>query len=417
MDLDQARKVVGSHAYLHGESSDGLIHRVMNAPGFVNPGKTLSPASGLENGVVLRPIEALHQLAYATASRYQDDLLDIYAQWGLLRYLAFFDLVDVEDLTRTGPPRLKVSDAGSRIVGNQRRVASEEIGIGFGVLLARQWFARTGAGMAPVSIIDLDAALDDRYVFAGGARQAVRKIGKHRPDYLLVAADPQASRRYRIRTLECKGTKNRRTAIQQLGKAVRQLDGITVDGRTPVGLATSVVASDGALSYLAIDPGDEEEPAYEFNSRLIDETRRFRLRDDIRDQPSLALTNAAVSASWAMLADFGGNFLARERWTPEIMRARLRRRPRDRVHFDTPFGGARGTSVTFDFAEGQITARYAISEAVDQELGQGTTDRIIEAQAAFANRLSRDDEATSLAGDNELYSATTDGSIFSLSLR
>ena len=413
MDLDQARKVVGSYAYLHGESSDGLIRRVENAPGFVNPGKALSPAGSLKKGVVVRPVEALHQLAYATAPRYQDDLLDRYSQWGLLRYLGFFDVAN----EKTQPRRLKVSSAGSRIVGNQRRVTSEEIGIAFGGLLARRWFAWTGAGRAPVSIVDVDAALDDRYVFAGGARRAVRKIGGHRPDYLLIAADPQAHRRYRIRTLECKGTKTTSTAIKQLAKAVRQLDGITVDGRIPAGLATSVIASDDALSYLAIDPADEEEPAYEISSATIDEVRRFRLREDTRDLPSLVLANAAVSASWAMLADFGGNFTALERWTPDVMRTRLIRRPRDRVHFDTPFGDALGTSVTFSFEGRQITARHAISEDIDRELGQGAAERVIETQARFAERLRQPEDQVELSDPNEFYSATTDGSIFSLSFR
>ncbi|MEC3974090.1 hypothetical protein [Amycolatopsis sp. H20-H5] len=367
MDLDHARKIVGSYAHLHGESSDGLVRRVMNAPGFVNPGKPLSSASSLEQGVVLRPIEALHQLAYATASHYQDDVL--------------------------------------------------EIGIAFGGLLARRWFAWTGAGRAPVSIVDVDVALDGRYVFAGGARRPVRKIGKYRPDYLLIAADPQARGNYRIRTLECKGTKNPSTAIKQLGKAVQQLDGITVDGRILPGLATSIIASNDALSYLAIDPADGEEPAYEVNSATIDEARHFRLREDTGDLPSLALANAAVSASWAMLADFGGNFTALEHWVPDVMRTRLTRRPRDREHFDTPFGRAVGTSVTFSFAGRQVTARNAISEAVDLELGQDTAERVIESQARFAEQLPQPEYQVGLDDSNEFYSATTDGSIFSLSFR
>jgi hypothetical protein len=330
-----------------------------------------------------------------------------------LRYLGFFDVVS----GGPQPPRLKVSDAGRRIVGNQRRVTSEEVGIAFGVLLTRRWFAETGAARASVSIVDVDAAFDDRYIFAGGARHAVRSIGNQRPDYLLVATDPRARGRYRIRTLECKGTKTPSYAVNQLAKAVQQLDGIAVGGRIPTGLATSVIASDGALSYLAIDPADEEEPAYEVNSATINEVRRFRLREYTRDLPSRMLANAAVSASWAMLADFGGNFDALERWAPEVMRTRLVRRSRNRVHFETPFGIAHGTSVTFSFAGRQLTVRHAIDETVDRELGQGVAEGVIEAQAEFAAQLSQPEDPVELAGSNELYSATTDGSIFSLSLR
>lgn len=419
MDLDHAQKVVGSYARLHGESSDRLIERVKKAPDYVAPGKTLSPATSLECGVVLRPIDALHQLAYATAPRYQDNVLDRYAQWGLLRYLGFFD-ISAEDPRR---PKLEVSDAGGHVVGNQRRVASEEMGIAFGALLARRWFAWTGAHRAPVSIVDVDVALDDRYVFAGGARRKVRKTGKHRPDYLLVAADPRANGRYRIRALECKGTKSPSTAVKQLAKAVRQLDGIAVDGRIPAGLATSVIASDDSLSYLAIDPADEEEPTYEVNSAAIDDVRNFRWDEDTDYLPPRSIVNAAASASWAMLADFGDNFDALERWAPRVMRTRLVRDRRNRVEFGTPYGDARGTSVTFRFAEGRITARHAISKTVDQALSQGTAGDIIEAQMGFAERLpqpeNQDRLDDALEADvnvsNETYSASADGSIFSLS--
>ncbi|WET77178.1 hypothetical protein P3102_24160 [Amycolatopsis sp. QT-25] len=113
---------------------------------------------------------------------------------------------------------------------------------------------------------------------------------------------------------------------------------------------------------------------------------------------------------------------------PDVMRARLIRRPRDREHFDTPFGAAVGTSVTFGFAGRQITVRHAISKPVDLNLSQGEAERVIGAQVTFAEQLpqaeylyakklpDREDHAE-LDDSNEFYSATTDGSIFSLSFR
>ncbi|TNC19820.1 hypothetical protein [Amycolatopsis alkalitolerans] len=186
MDLDRAIEIVSSRVQLRGKSDHDLLTRVMKAPDFVASPKVLSPADGLTDSVEVRPFEALHLLSLVTRPRYQDDLPDMYVQWGLLRYLGFFDLLKTKDPV----PALKVSEAGCRIVGNQRRVASEEMGIAFGVLLAIHWTKRTGAAGVPISIVDIDAALDDRYAFAGGARRAVRTVGTQRPDYLLIATDP-----------------------------------------------------------------------------------------------------------------------------------------------------------------------------------------------------------------------------------
>jgi hypothetical protein len=213
--------------------------------GFDTPTKKLLPAAGLDAGVILRPIEALHLLSYATRPRYQDDLFDIYVQWGLLRYLGFFELAWHSRHLST----LMVSEAGQRIVGNQRRVTSEEIGIGFGALLATRWFKATGAATGtPISIVDIDAALDDRYIYAAGSRKAVRAVGARRPDYLIICHDPAMRGRYRVRVLECKGTRTAGYAIRQLASAVEQLSGIRVAGRIPAGVAVSTVSADKGLA-------------------------------------------------------------------------------------------------------------------------------------------------------------------------
>lgn len=361
----------------------------------------------------MRPFDALHLLSYVTRPRYQDDLLDLYAQWGLLRYLGFFDRTKAR---RDSLPNLKLSDAGRRITGNQRRVTSEEMGIAFGALLACHWFTQTGAADAPISIVDIDAALDDRYVFAGGARRAVRAVGARRPDYLMISLDPSTRLGYRIRTLECKGTNAPRYSVNQLARALNQLDGITVGGRVPAGLATSMITAKSEVSYRAIDPMDEEEPSYTVNSRTMQEAVAFRIGQDRSDLPPTALANATVSASWATLADFGGNLGALQRWAPEVMRRRLDRRSRNRETFDTPFGTATGTRVTFTVNGYRLTVDYAIDADVDRQLSQGAADSVIEAQAEFAGRVSRSETMVDHANATELHSATSDGSIFSLTL-
>ena len=109
--------VVGSEVCITGWSDGDLVHRVQQAPNFVPGCKPLSLAAGLDGGIVLRPVEVVHALSYATRPRYQDDLLDMYRLWALIRYVGLFDLAYAPaGLT------LRLSDAGQRITGNQRRV-------------------------------------------------------------------------------------------------------------------------------------------------------------------------------------------------------------------------------------------------------------------------------------------------------
>lgn len=376
------------------------------------------PAAGLKDGVTILPLWALHWLSYATRPRYQDDLLDVYLHWALSRYIGLFEHLD-EGFPL---PRLTLSDAGRRIRGNQRRVTSEEMGIGFGALLANRWFKQTGAAGLPVSIVDVDAALDDRYIFAGGSRHAVRAVKDRRPDYLLIAPDPSSRRRYRVRVLECKGTSSSTSyAVCQLASAAEQLTGITVGGRVPKGLAVSTVTMNDQLSYLAIDPEeDDAEPSYPVNADMIGQAAGFRFQDNVADVPPILLTNASLRASWAALADFSGNLPALDRWAPGVMRRRLARQQRQRVTFDTPYGLARGTSVTMDIGGQRLQIRYAADAVIDQQM-TSQPEAIADAQLAFAERIAADDDlsddasmTTGMQTEAGLFSATSDGSIFSI---
>jgi hypothetical protein len=156
---------------------------------------------GLDGGILIRPVEGLHWLSYATSPRFQDDLLDMYMHWALVRYIGLFEHRD----DGKADPALGISEPGQRIRSNQRRVTSEEMGIGFGALLASRWFAQAGAVGLPIGIVDVDAALADRYIFAGGSRHSVRAVADRRPDYLLIAPDPESRRRYRVRALAFRG--------------------------------------------------------------------------------------------------------------------------------------------------------------------------------------------------------------------
>ncbi|MDQ7805663.1 hypothetical protein Q5425_18110 [Amycolatopsis sp. A133] len=408
MDLAGAFKVIGTPVRLPGRSDDALVRQIQKQKGFTAPGKPLCPAEGLADGIALRPLEALHWLSYVTRPRYQDDVLDVYLRWGLLRYLGFF----AHDYTHSRLPRLTLSEAGRRISGNQRRVTSEEMGIAFGTALAKRWFETTGVADLR-AVVDIDVALDARYVF--GPSSAVQHIGTQRPDYLLVGADPRDSTRYLVRVLECKGTKNAGHAVPQLARAVGQLDGVTIGGRVPHGLATTVITAENKTSYLAVDPGDDDEPAYEVTAETIDRVRNFRFEADRSDASAAEIAGASVRASWAVLADFGSNLGALRRWAPEVMERRIERRVRERRTFSTPVEEARGTSFTFGFDQEQLTVEYGIARSIDDSLSEGSAGAIMEAQRVFAERL-RESPAPDQAGSDTVYSATADGSILSLTL-
>jgi hypothetical protein len=405
MDFRQAISDFDTEVHLAGQSDDALVRRIRKQKGFRPPAKALSPAAGLGTGIRLRPIEALHQLSFVTRPRYQDELLDAYLYWGLLRYLGFFAL----DHSVPHLPRLGVSDAGRRITGNLRRVASEEMGIAFGVALARRWFEQTGAGAPPVAV-DVDVALDDGRIFGAGA--PVRHVARRRPDYILVA--PGSPGEYRFRVLECKGTKTLGYAEPQLASAVEQLDGVAVGTWVPHGLATSVITSGAETCYRAVDTIDGPEPSFRLTSETIEGNRDFRFEAERPEELAEEVAAASVRASWAMLADFGSNFVALRKWAPQAMLGRTNRRERPRTTFDTPLGTATGTSTTFDFDRERLIVRYGIDDLVDEQLAGDSAEAVMGAQQAFARRLA--EARYRFAESGTIFSLTADGSIFSLTL-
>ncbi|MGW5723837.1 hypothetical protein ACWEVP_47265 [Amycolatopsis sp. NPDC003865] len=399
--------MVNTPAHVPGRSDDALIREIRQRKDFQAPRKPLAPAIGLDGRITIRPLEALHRLAVATRPRYQDDVLGQYQWWGLLRYLGFFE----NFYSRSRVPDLLVSDAGQRIVGNQRRVTSEEMGIAFGTALAARWFDAT-KGVSLRSVVDIDVALDARFVFKSDVE--VKHVGTRRPDYLLLGTDPRNGNEFVSRVLECKGTKNARTAVAQLARGVGQLDGVEVGGRVPDGLATAVVTGDRGVSYLAVDPSEDDEPFYRVTQETIDRARTFRLESDRVEDTAAEIIGAAVRASWAVLADFGGNTDAIQNWAPEVMRNRIQRRPRQRVTFETELGPAHGTSFAFDFGQERLTVKYGIDAAVDQQLSGESAQAVMDAQQTFAGRLRATENRDRPQEPRTAYSATPDGSILLL---
>jgi hypothetical protein len=66
VNLSRAMQIVGSHLRLDGCSDVSLVQRVRELPNSTPGDKALSGVPGLDGGTLLRPVEGLHWLSYAT---------------------------------------------------------------------------------------------------------------------------------------------------------------------------------------------------------------------------------------------------------------------------------------------------------------------------------------------------------------
>lgn len=235
MDLEQALRTVSTQLRLPGTSSATLAQQVR---GLAAPGhRDIWPVDELDGGAVLRPADVLLALAVATRPHYEADVYDAHAQWGLLRYLGVFDIAGRD---------IALSPAGRRIVGNQRRVFSEEMGIGFAVCLARGWSAIGMPTPGAVMVLDVDVLLDPA---SGGMSLPEITVGSRRPDYVLVNA---GAGQVRLALLECKGTKVRSYVPKQLATASEQLGDFRVGGVQVPGLAVGSLVANDTVEYFAV---------------------------------------------------------------------------------------------------------------------------------------------------------------------
>jgi len=134
MDLIEALQVMHDRAFVPGLSDIDVADAVQTdvnalvadgaANGTAIHAKPVTPAAGVDGGFLARPIEAMLRLARATRPLISDDVYDWYRHWGWLRYLGIFD--------HHPDGTLGLSAAGLGVRANQRRVMSEDLGVGFG---------------------------------------------------------------------------------------------------------------------------------------------------------------------------------------------------------------------------------------------------------------------------------------------
>ncbi len=265
----------------------------------------LSRADGLDGPLDAKPVEVMLELALGTTLNVSDAAASFGRRWSTLKYLGLFEN---DPLART----LNLSPSVLAEVGaNQRRVISEELGIGFAAHAAKHWCRTRYPGVGAISVIDVDRTL------LNGSMPKLQRNGKRQPDYLLAFDDPTAPGRRRLELLESKGTVSSATAKSQLGRAVTQLAGLTVNGRTLTGLAVSTISTESGITLMAVDP--EEDPvSWAPTKHDTDHWRgdepKWSGEEPVVDFAPEELVAKATNVDYATLAEFAGLSSATTRW-------------------------------------------------------------------------------------------------------
>ena len=157
---------------MSGVSDTGLADRVDIASQAKSKPGGLSEVPSLHGAFPHKPKDVLLNLARATRPLYDNDVHDTYRFWAILRYIGIF--------ADNGTFSYTLSEAASRVVGNQRRVLSEELGIVVSIGVAERWLAGV-TGRGPIRTIDVDVALSEASPEVARMRKAVKGVGPNRP--------------------------------------------------------------------------------------------------------------------------------------------------------------------------------------------------------------------------------------------
>ncbi|GAA0404022.1 hypothetical protein GCM10009541_54020 [Micromonospora gifhornensis] len=425
MDLRRALDIVAQPWTYFGVSDAQLCADVQ---AYADDDLGVRDVPALDGEAAVRPLDVLLRLAVATKPQYQTDLYEAHRHWSLLRYLGLFD--------SDSDGYLCLSSAGRRIVGNQRRVTSEELGIGFAVHRAQEWMAARWPGATTTGVIDIDVALSSGVIRVGGVTSSVVQRGRRRPDYLLIAESPGSEDRYHYAVVECKGTKGWRYGLDQLASACVQLRGVAVESRQPPGLAVGTVLADDWVYCRALelspgrrghhesatDPVKLPEPFGDAAEVHVEREAFERIvHVDMDEGAPLSaedLVGAGMQASWASLADFAGNDYAFRRWAPPVFRANLdrdvRARPQ-RVERQTRGGlDVVGVRNLITLPGGELEVVFGLAAEVDEALADRDADRVIEAQRRVAGQRAQERDVASREPGDDVTAVSDDGAVLML---
>lgn len=370
--LLRAAAVLGAPSSIEGESSGSLASEV----NLINRGhpdaKTCTPVPGLDVPLRVRAADALLELARASRNPKDRSVAAAYQWWAFLRYLGYFE---------RSRGYLTVSAEGRSFINNQRRVASEELGVAFSLLVGRRWADVRHGSPCLTSVIDVELAL------AGHLPGVAQLPGRtRRPDWILAVRDPAAPLRVTTYLLESKGTAGDAHARRQLARAARQLTAVSIGGVVPKGLAVSTVSGKGRIRYLALDPGEEPDPVEidpEALATVAQEGGRAPRRSHVR-RTAEYLASASVYWSLVGLADFARNTGALEF---------LGARPRGLEETEAPVQGhptaagpIDGVERTWSAPGGRLSVVTGVASEISERLSGHDITGALEAQARWTRR-------------------------------
>lgn len=412
MNLLDAVRTLGTVAKISVASDQTLADSIAVGQAAKHPNlaqkAVITPAIGLHGDLAVCPISALLELARGTVLNYHSSVGAFANNWSILRYLGIFSL------NSSGYLQLD-KDALKFIGPNQRRVLSEDLGIGFGIVAGKRWCRKRTHGLGPVGVIDVDRAL-----YKGSVPHL--KAGIRQPDYLLAYQDPKKNGAMIYDLLETKGTVNRSTAKDQLSRAVTQLAGLTVNHKPMTGIAVSTVSNASGFHVMAVDPDEDpatwepEDPALERWRASQDRSRQDAAQLDVSAEELFA---NATNVGYASLARFGGHYQAARKWLPNVNAGQSALSDSD-VRRDTAAGVFFGAEhfIEIPGTHKRLRVYQGVAEGVLNGLKALDVSAVMNAQRAFAEVSG--DETDALAGrggNTESPSAlTSDGSMLEVSV-
>lgn len=383
MDLNQAMAVVGTPALFFGESDQWVADLAQG--GLVNSRALAIP--DLHGGTHIRPVDLLLHLAHATRLNYQRTVLDVYMQWAIARYIGAFD---TQRHPNPALQRIILSDAARRVVSNQRRVLSEDIGIGLASILSREVFTSRNPGM-DLHLVDIDMAIASGLIGAPAGS---------RTDFLVVSTDRRNGHVLLLGVVEAKGSESRTNARLQLTKGARQIE-------------ETVASVSGVSGVVSVAQSGRDEVRYSVVE--VEPLWTGGIHDLGTSEGAMDLMNA----SWAKIADIGDEPDLYMRLAPKKLKDRRPSLNRDqrsvKVRQEVWGNEYQGTEATIPLPGGRLHVFLGAETGLLRALASGKGDDVMgsrerlrrESGTGVGNRLddSRDWEARS----SKIESASEEG--------
>jgi hypothetical protein len=221
------------------------------------------PAKGTLTGVDevhgvqhVSPAEILLELAkVSTPALLPPGMRDLSLRWAWLHYCWAFENAAPPPPTK----KMRLSSAARDLAQHRKQVASDDLGVGFGLALARRALE---ARFAPA----ITTAFDAEAILATSSALStwgIQHTGPLRPDYFiqvssLAGGTPWSS----VWVLECKGTQGTRH-LQQIRKGVTQTATIThisTGISAPAIISATAFGKSQTLVRLVDPPGDRSDP-------------------------------------------------------------------------------------------------------------------------------------------------------------